>query len=111
MLNGRMKSMVGCLTWLGLLATTVGIQDPNELRWVMRRAVDFPELPRAIREYLERQQCTIPQSSDFTTPHNVVWGEFERRGQHDVAVLCALGEAAKVYYRHLGRWLRAPGAD
>lgn len=49
----------------------------------------FPELPRGITEYLNRRECSIPQTPYLKKPHNVVQGEFAKPGQTDWAVLCS----------------------
>ncbi len=51
----------------------------------------FPELPAAVKEELKRRQCTVPQTFISTRPHNVIQGEFVRKGQKDWAVLCSTG--------------------
>jgi hypothetical protein len=56
----------------------------------------FPELPMNIRRELERQGCTIPQVWEDRKPHNVIKGEFIRRGQIDWAVLCSLNRISSV---------------
>ncbi|MBZ5542923.1 MAG: hypothetical protein LAO07_04495 [Acidobacteriia bacterium] len=38
---------------------------------------------------LESRGCTIPQSAEFSAPHNVITGEFARKAQKDWAVLCS----------------------
>lgn len=51
----------------------------------------FKNLPAAVREYLERRGCTIPQSPDVEeTPHNVIRGRFTSSRQTDIAVLCSV---------------------
>lgn len=49
----------------------------------------FAQLPAKILRYLEAHQCTIPQNYADQLPHNVIRGEFARRGQRDWAVLCS----------------------
>ena len=50
----------------------------------------FPDLPRDIAAELERRGCRIPQATFYDSqPHNVISGEFARRGQTDWAVLCS----------------------
>lgn len=49
----------------------------------------FPELPAGIVRALLARGCTIPQLSATEKPHNVIRGEFARRGQTDWAVLCS----------------------
>jgi hypothetical protein len=49
----------------------------------------FPRLPKSIVQYLHGRGCTIPQTYLSSEPHNVISGEFARRGQTDWAVLCS----------------------
>lgn len=49
----------------------------------------FSQLPENIIEYLHRKGCSIPQSYVRSEPHNVISGEFARRGQIDWAALCS----------------------
>src|SRR4051812_24333670 len=49
----------------------------------------FVDLPATIRQALERRDCTVPQSSGRSTPHNIVRGHFTSAAQMDVAVLCS----------------------
>ena len=52
----------------------------------------FKQLPATVIKELEDQGCTIPQSDypDFSNElHNVIQGEFARKGQRDWAVLCS----------------------
>lgn len=49
----------------------------------------FPKLPRQVRRSLRSRGCTIPQAFADAKPHNVISGEFARRGQTDWAVLCS----------------------
>jgi hypothetical protein len=56
----------------------------------------FPELPMNIRRELERRGCTIPQLWEDKKPHNVIKGEFIRRGQIDWAVLCSLNRISSI---------------
>ena len=49
----------------------------------------FPQLPRRVRRNLLSRGCTIPQTFADAKPHNVISGEFARRGQTDWAVLCS----------------------
>jgi len=61
----------------------------------------FPQLPRAIETYLERRECTIPQSFVRAQPHNVVSGNFFGRGRTDWAVVCSrAGESKILVFAH-----------
>lgn len=56
----------------------------------------FPRLPRPVARSLARRGCTIPQAFHESSPHNVISGEFARRGQTDWAVLCSRGRASSI---------------
>ena len=49
----------------------------------------FSRLPGNVVRYLQRRGCTIPQTYLNREPHNVISGEFAKRGQTDWAVLCS----------------------
>ncbi len=49
----------------------------------------FSQLPESIVQHLQRRGCTVPQTYLSAKPHNVISGEFARRGQTDRAVLCS----------------------
>ncbi|MFN0139851.1 MAG: hypothetical protein ACKVQW_07155 [Pyrinomonadaceae bacterium] len=49
----------------------------------------FSQLPKSIVSFLEKRGCTVPQSYGRSTPHNVIRGQFARKGQFDWAVLCS----------------------
>lgn len=50
----------------------------------------FKDLPQAVRDDLDRRQCTIPQSDLDAAPHNVIRGRFTSGKQTDIAVLCSV---------------------
>jgi len=50
----------------------------------------FSQLPKTVREELERRNCTIPQVWGAHQPVNVIYGEFLKKGQKDWAVLCSV---------------------
>jgi hypothetical protein len=56
----------------------------------------FPQLPRAVARALARRGCTIPQAFHPPSPHNVISGEFARRGQTDWAVLCSRRRSSSI---------------
>ena len=56
----------------------------------------FSELPGNIRRELEHRGCTIPQIWGDRKPHNVIKGEFTRKGQTDWAVLCSLNRVSSI---------------
>ena len=49
----------------------------------------FGMLPHNVVQSLEARGCSIPQLSGSSAPHNVVKGEFIKKGQTDWAVLCS----------------------
>jgi hypothetical protein len=49
----------------------------------------FAELPKQIMLELQSRGCTVPQVYGAPKPHNVIRGEFQRKGQVDWAVLCS----------------------
>jgi hypothetical protein len=50
---------------------------------------EFQALPSHILEKLTTKGCTIPQSFENNSPHNVINGEFGKTGEEDWAVLCS----------------------
>lgn len=51
----------------------------------------FQSLPPAVRAYLEKRTCTIPQAPEIDQqPNNVIRGRFTSAGQQDIAVLCSV---------------------
>ena len=50
----------------------------------------FNQLPKTVRQELERRNCTIPQVWNGHQPGNVIYGEFLKKGQKDWAVLCSV---------------------
>jgi hypothetical protein len=50
---------------------------------------EFQALPSHILEKLTTKSCTIPQSFENDSPHNVINGEFGETGQQDWAALCS----------------------
>jgi hypothetical protein len=56
----------------------------------------FSDLPAEVRSELLRRQCTIPQTFETTNPHNIIHGEFRKKGEQDWAVLCSTGQASSI---------------
>ena len=56
----------------------------------------FSLLPKSIVNDLERRRCTVPQSYIEPDRHNVVRGEFKRKGQQDWAVLCSRNRRSSI---------------
>jgi hypothetical protein len=84
-----------------VLPSTLPAQTPGQ--WAAAaRAISrlspaaFPELPPQVRQALDRQGCTVPQSFAEDRPHNVIRGRFARAGQLDWAVLCSRRDSSAV---------------
>jgi hypothetical protein len=56
----------------------------------------FPQLPKNVSENLQARGCTIPQTYASAKPHNVIRGQFIRRGQTDWAVLCSRNAVSSI---------------
>jgi len=69
------------------------VADTN-VRRLQPRA--FAQLPVNILQYLDAHRCTIPQYYADGRPHNVIRGEFARRGQPDWAVLCSRKKVSSI---------------
>lgn len=57
---------------------------------------EFLELPEKIIKDLEKRSCTIPQSYIANEKHNVIQGEFRKKGQKDWAVLCSKNKTSSI---------------
>ncbi len=93
------------LTWLLHFAPFVIAQTPpltlrdfeEADRSILRLPPSaFPELPKNLRQDLERRSCTIPQVWLNQKPHNVIKGQFVRAGQVDWTVLCSVDRASTI---------------
>lgn len=56
----------------------------------------FPRLPGTIVSYLQKKRCTISQNYNDPKPHNVIRGQFARKGQYDWAVLCSKNRVSSI---------------
>lgn len=56
----------------------------------------FTQLPRNVRRSLQARGCTIPQTFAETKPHNVISGQFAKKGQTDWAVLCSRNKVSSI---------------
>jgi hypothetical protein len=54
----------------------------------------FKQLPKHIVKTLEIRGCKIPQAYAFENPHNVIQGQFAKKGQNDWAVLCSVNSVS-----------------
>jgi hypothetical protein len=94
-----MKRIAIPVTLLSIVATQAFAQLPEDLqrkfdeaerRIVRLPATAFPDLPGDVARELQRRGCRIPQTPYTKKPHNVIKGEFTKRGQTDWAVLCSV---------------------
>jgi tetratricopeptide (TPR) repeat protein len=89
------QSLDPSLDRASLLPNALPVFDPAKLKTSNASKVvrllpkDFPELPTAIRHYLEARGCTIPQPSSYGRALNVIRGAFFSAGQKNWAVLCS----------------------
>jgi hypothetical protein len=60
------------------------------------RPDEFRNVPAHMRSQLNQQHCLIPQDVETGGQHNLVTGEFARRGQQDWAAYCSVGGNSKV---------------
>lgn len=77
----------------------LGANDKWQLadqRTVRLAPSEFPQLPKNIVRALQARRCTIPQSFIIAKPHNVISGEFSKRGQTDWAMLCSRAGASSI---------------
>jgi len=56
----------------------------------------FRQLPKNIVLSLQKRNCTVPQTFSNSTPHNVIRGQFARRGQFDWAILCSRDRVSSI---------------
>jgi hypothetical protein len=71
--------------------------DAAERNIVRLRPADFPALPPAIRAYLEKRICTIPQAVGIDQqPNNVIRGRFTSARQMDLAVMCSVNRRSTI---------------
>src|SRR5437763_6378927 len=97
-----MKNLVmilGCVVWG--MAPTSG-QDKWQLADANIKRLPpsaFANLPKNIVKYLHARRCTIPQlwaGWHEKSPHNVIRGQFRKRGQYDWAVLCSRNRVSSI---------------
>ena len=70
--------------------------EPDQ--WELHPVADVREIPLAVRSALEPLDCAIPGLRSQTLDSSVVWGEFERPGQRDLAVLCVHADKTSATY-------------
>jgi hypothetical protein len=92
--------------WTAVLLMAAALaQTPPDLRRTLELADGqvlrlspsaFPDLPKTLRTALQRRGCLVPQVPRRKQPHNVIKGEFSRRGQTDWAILCSAGGVSSI---------------
>lgn len=60
------------------------------------RPDDFPNVPAPVRTELNQRHCLIPQDVETKNPHNIVSGEFARKGQRDWAAYCSVNGKSRI---------------
>jgi hypothetical protein len=65
--------------------------------WILLSPAELAAAPEPVRRDLEGRGCRVLQRKRFSTPHNIIWGEFERPGQRDLCVQCATAAGVTVY--------------
>ena len=56
----------------------------------------YKGLPEGFIRKLKQRGCTIPQSFVTTAAHNIISGEFAKKGQQDWAILCSLNHSSTI---------------
>ena len=89
--------------FLTLIALSLSHGSHAQDRWEVADAstvrlppAAFSQLPENVVRYLQGRGCTIPQTYMSADPHNVISGEFARKGQTDWAVLCSRGRESSI---------------
>jgi len=79
-----------------LLITSFSLGEENRNEWdeanikTTRLSPSiFSQLPISIINELQRQNYTVPQCYNEKEPHNVIFGEFIKKGQKDWAILAS----------------------
>lgn len=91
-----MKALLCALAAAGALCSAQDRWQSAESAILRLAPAAFPQLPAAVTHDLRARGCTIPQTHSDVTPHNVISGEFARRGQTDWAVLCSRRGASAI---------------
>lgn len=92
----KLAAAVLCLAHAATAQHKVGDWRAADAATVRLPPSAFPQLPRAVARSLARRGCTVPQAFHRPSPHNVIRGQFARRGQTDWAVLCSRGRVSSI---------------
>lgn len=68
----------------------------------------IPNLPASVRTFVAAKGCTIPQAYAWKEPHNVIKGEFAKKGQTDWALLCSKKDGNSSLVIHWGGHVTCP---
>jgi len=93
---------LGTLIFIGFVLT-LAQQATAQDKWknadeatLRLKPTAFSQLPKNIVLSLQRRNCTVPQTFGNSAPHNVIRGQFARRGQFDWAVLCSRNRVSSI---------------
>lgn len=95
----KTAALITILLISSLLSSATGAQDKwQDTDLSIRRLAPsaFQHLPENIARYLQSRGCTVPQLWHDAVPHNVITGEFARKGQTDWAVLCSKNRVSSI---------------
>lgn len=89
---------------LAIFSISVFAQDKWDIankNVVRLKPNEFSQLPKSIIKNLEKRGCTIPQSfsvneNSVNEKHNVIQGEFRKKGQKDWAILCSINKTSSI---------------
>src|SRR5215210_7852063 len=87
---------MACVPWLNPSAAAQDKWRAADAATVRLSPTAFPRLPRRVRRSLLLRGCTIPQTFADAKPHNVISGEFAKKGQRDWAVLCSRNRVSSI---------------
>ena len=95
----RVLKAICCVASAVLAEQTVAAQPVSSLDWraaaenvVRLEPVQFSFLSKPTIALLEQLGCKIPQHAFSKEPNNLITGQFLKRGQIDVALLCERGQ-------------------
>lgn len=74
------------------------IWDEAEKEIKLLEPSSFKQLPNHIVQKLEIRGCKIPQAYPFEKPHNVIQGQFAKKGQNDWSILCSVNSASTLLF-------------
>jgi hypothetical protein len=66
--------------------------------WELRPVAAVRDVPDVLHDELARLDCALPRFRRGAVETSVIRGEFDRRGQHDVAILCVHADHTSSVY-------------